>query len=54
MAENIAKMIKEKGAVALQYGTGQGDEKLREQICTVMRLSGIYAHPNDVVVTPGS
>ena len=40
--------------VALQYGSGQGDPTLREQICDVMRLEGIEAHPDDVVVTVGS
>ncbi|MEI6624243.1 MAG: PLP-dependent aminotransferase family protein, partial [Actinomycetes bacterium] len=54
MADSIAKMIRERGATALQYCTGQGDERLREQICGVMNLSGIRAHPDDVVITPGS
>ncbi len=39
---------------ALQYGSGQGDETLREQILEVMELEGIDAHPDDVVVTTGS
>ena len=38
----------------MQYGSGQGDPELREQICDVMRLEGIEAHPDDVVVTVGS
>ena len=38
----------------MQYGSGQGDPHLREQICEVMRLEGIEAHPDDVVVTVGS
>jgi 2-aminoadipate transaminase len=38
----------------MQYGSGQGDPVLREQICDVMRLEGIEAHPDDVVVTVGS
>ena len=38
----------------MQYGSGQGDPTLREQICEVMRLEGIEAHPDDVVVTVGS
>ena len=38
----------------MQYGSGQGDPHLREQICDVMRLEGIEAHPDDVVVTVGS
>ena len=43
------------GAPALQYGSGQGDPRLREQICEVMALEGITdANPSDVVVTVGS
>lgn len=54
MADTVAKLIRERGDVALQYCGGQGDEKLREQICDVMELSGIDGHPDDVVITPGS
>ncbi len=54
MADEVARMIREQGATALQYCTGQGDERLREQICDVMSLSGISGHPDDVVITPGS
>ncbi len=53
-ADTTAKLIRERGATALQYCTGQGDERLREQICDVMELSGIRAHPDDVVITTGS
>jgi DNA-binding transcriptional MocR family regulator len=38
----------------MQYGSGQGLPALREQICDVMRLEGIEAHPDDVCVTVGS
>lgn len=54
IAEISAKLIAEKGAVALQYGSGQGEEVLREQIVEVMREQKINAHPDDVVVTTGS
>lgn len=50
----INDLVREHGAVAMQYGSGQGDPALREQICDVMRLEGIEAHPDDVVVTVGS
>ncbi len=50
----ISDLVREHGAVAMQYGSGQGDPRLREQICEVMRLEGIEAHPDDVVVTVGS
>ena len=47
-------VMSSQGTTALQYGSGQGDPRLREQICEVMRLEGIDAHPDDVVVTVGS
>ncbi len=50
----ISNLLQAKGEVALQYGSGQGDPVLREQICAVMRLEGIEAHPDDLVVTVGS
>ncbi len=50
----IGDLIQHHGAEALQYGSGQGVPRLREQICDVMRLEGIEAHPDDVVVTVGS
>jgi DNA-binding transcriptional MocR family regulator len=40
--------------VALQYGSGQGIPKLREQILDVMAMEGIKASADDVVVTTGS
>src|SRR3954451_2485776 len=50
----IGDLIASDGATAMQYGSGQGDPRLREQIIEVMRLEGIDAHPDDVVVTVGS
>jgi DNA-binding transcriptional MocR family regulator len=50
----IDDLVRQHGATAMQYGSGQGDPTLREQICSVMRLEGIDAHPDDVVVTVGS
>lgn len=48
------RLIAERGETVLQYGSGQGDENLRELITQVMALEGIHAHPDDVVVTTGS
>ena len=50
----IGDLIANHGPVALQYGSGQGDPTLREQICDVMRSRASSAHPDDVVVTVGS
>ncbi|MCU1693689.1 MAG: Aromatic-amino-acid aminotransferase [Frankiales bacterium] len=50
----LSDLLATKGATALQYGSGQGDPRLRELICDVMALEGIDASPDDVVVTVGS
>lgn len=54
VADIAHRLILKHGPVALQYGSGQGDPTLREQILDVMALEGIEAHPDDVVVTTGS
>lgn len=54
LAEMQRRLVLEQGEVALQYGSGQGDEGLRELITDVMGLEGISAHADDVVVTTGS
>ncbi len=50
----LGDLVRTSGTVAMQYGSGQGDPHLRDQICDVMRLEGIEAHPDDIVVTVGS
>ena len=50
----LHELVLDHGTVAMQYGPGQGDPTLREQICEVMRPEEIAAHPDDVVVTVGS
>jgi DNA-binding transcriptional MocR family regulator len=54
VADAIDGVVRDHGTVAMQYGSGQGIPELREQITDVMRLEGIEAHPDDVVVTVGS
>ena len=54
VGELAGQLVADRGAVALQYGSGQGDAGLREGICEVMALEGIRAHPDEVVVTVGS
>ncbi len=54
VADSLHTLASRQGIVAMQYGSGQGDPTLREQICAVMRLEGIEAHPDDVSVTVGS
>jgi DNA-binding transcriptional MocR family regulator len=54
VGKGIADLIAHDGPTAMQYGSGQGTPELREQICEIMRLEGIEAHPDDIVVTVGS
>jgi DNA-binding transcriptional MocR family regulator len=54
MADVVHNLISTNGSEALQYGSGQGHPKLREQICDVMALEGIRANADDIVVTTGS
>lgn len=54
ISQAIERMMRERGPVALQYGSGQGMPALREQILEVMALEGIRAGVDDVVVTTGS
>jgi DNA-binding transcriptional MocR family regulator len=54
VADTVAHMLSTQGLTALQYGSGQGDPVLREQILEVMALEGISAHADDIVVTTGS
>ena len=54
MADTVHHLITTRGAQALQYGSGQGDVVLREQILEVMAPVGVSAHPDDIVVTTGS
>jgi 2-aminoadipate transaminase len=54
IAEATERLLRERGARALQYGSGQGEPELRDLIIEVMELEGVQAHPDDVVVTTGS
>lgn len=55
LRETADAVLAEHGSTALQYGSGQGVPKLREQILEVMALEGIRgASLEDVVVTTGS
>ncbi len=50
----VADVVREQGTTAMQYGSAQGIEVLREQICDVMALEGIDGNSDDVIVTVGS
>ncbi|MEU5690593.1 PLP-dependent aminotransferase family protein [Actinosynnema sp. NPDC020468] len=54
LSAEVGDIVAKDGLVALQYGSAQGIPELREQVCDVMALEGIHAHPDDVVMTVGS
>jgi 2-aminoadipate transaminase len=54
VGDALARLVAERGEVALQYGSGQGDPGLRERILDVMIPQQVDAHPDDIVVTTGS
>ncbi|MTV25275.1 PLP-dependent aminotransferase family protein [Nitriliruptoraceae bacterium ZYF776] len=49
----VARLVRDSGATALQYGIGQGRPELREQLVEVMRHEGVPGHTDDLVVTTG-
>ena len=54
VGRSLAQLVAERGTVALQYGSGQGDPALRQRILDVMAPNRVQAHPDDIVVTTGS
>jgi DNA-binding transcriptional MocR family regulator len=50
----IGDLIKARGPQIMNYGSAQGDDRIREQICEVMREEQIEAHGDDVIITCGS
>lgn len=54
IAAHLGEMITTNGMQVMQYGSGQGEPRIREQICDVMALEGISAHPDDVMISAGS
>jgi DNA-binding transcriptional MocR family regulator len=47
-------MMATRGNYALQYGGGQGDLRLREQIQEIMELDGVHGSVEDIMITTGS
>lgn len=52
-AEVSHQVVASEGAVALQYGGGQGHEDLRERLVDVMAAEGVPAHADEIMVTTG-
>lgn len=54
LADLSARIMRDNGPKALQYGSGQGELFMREAIVQVMQHDHVHAHPDDVVLTTGS
>lgn len=54
ISESFSRLMSSRGDMALQYGGGQGDLKLREQIHDIIALEGIHSSVEDLVITTGS
>lgn len=54
LGETVARLIREHGVQAMQYGSGQGELFMREKITEVMAEEAIHAHADDVVISCGS
>lgn len=53
-AEAVASVLKNNVEKAFQYGPTEGFYEARELACTLMKRSGIRAHPNEVIITTGA
>ena len=52
--EVVEQALAEHGAMALQYGGGQGQASLRERLVPLMAEEGVEADPEDMVITTGA
>jgi len=53
VADLTAQVVREQGAIALQYGGGQGRPQLREALVGVMATAGVQATPDELLITVG-
>jgi 2-aminoadipate transaminase len=53
-APPLTRLMSSRPQYALQYGGGQGDLRLREQICQIMELDGVHGSVEDLMITTGS
>jgi DNA-binding transcriptional MocR family regulator len=54
LSESMQRVMRDEGARALQYGSGQGTPELRQHILDIMAIEGIRAGVDEIVVTTGS
>ena len=50
----VREVLEEHGAMALQYGGGQGDLSLRRRLVELMAAEDVEADPEDLVITTGA
>ena len=50
----VREVLEEHGAMALQYGGGQGDLSLRHRLVELMAAEDVDADPEDMVITTGA
>ncbi|QJC22605.1 aminotransferase-like domain-containing protein [Arcanobacterium buesumense] len=54
LADMTARLVRERGTQLLQYGGGQGELELREQIVHLLEQEGVHASAEQITVTTGS
>jgi DNA-binding transcriptional MocR family regulator len=54
LSQTYSTLMSTRGDAALQYGSGQGDPILRDQIRELMALEGIHSSVEDLIITTGS
>ena len=54
LEKSYTSLMAKKGDLAIQYGGGQGDLTLRDQVRELMALEGIRSSVEDIVMTTGS
>ncbi|ADH93490.1 aminotransferase-like domain-containing protein [Arcanobacterium haemolyticum] len=54
LADMTARLVRQRGTELLQYGGGQGERELREQIVHLLGQEGVHASPDQITVTTGS
>ena len=54
LSQSYETLMATRGNAALQYGSGQGDPILRDQIRELMALEGISSSVEDLIITTGS
>jgi 2-aminoadipate transaminase len=54
LLEVVEKVLRDRPAVALQYGSGSGQEGLKVRLAELMAAEGVAADPSSILVTVGA